>query len=46
MLLGAMGVNVEAENVCVICMRVAQWGQRRPVGTAGDSAAGDDTGLG
>ena len=30
----------------MICMRVAQWGQRRPVGTAGDSsAAGDDTGL-
>ena len=46
MLLGAVGANVEAENVSVICMRVAQWGQRRPVGTAGDSAPGDDTGLG
>ena len=46
MLLGAVGGNVEAEKVSTICMRVVQWGQRKPVGTAGDSAPGDDTGLG
>jgi hypothetical protein len=41
-----MGANVEAENVSTIGMRVAQWGQRKPVGTAGDSTPGDDRGLG
>ena len=47
MLLGAVGANVEAVNVSMISMRVAQWGQRKPgMGTAVDSAAGDGTGLG
>ena len=42
-----MGANVEGENVSTICMRVVQWGQRKPVmGTAVDSAAEDWTGLG
>ena len=42
-----MGANVEAEKVSRIGMRVAQWGQRKPeMGTAGDSAPGDGTGLG
>ena len=31
MLLGAVGANVEAENVSTIRITVAQWGQRRPV---------------
>jgi hypothetical protein len=46
-LLGAVGAKVEAEKVSTIGMRVVQWGQRKPVlGTAGDSAAGNGTGLG
>jgi len=41
-LLGAVGANVEAENVSTIRITVAQWGQRKPVmGVAVESGAGD-----
>ena len=42
MLLGAVGANVEAENVSTIRIIVAQWGQRKPVrGVAVELGVGD-----
>ena len=44
---GAVGANVEAENVSMIRITVAQWGQRKPViGAAVESGAGDGSASG
>ena len=47
MLLGEAGASVEGENFSTMSIRVAQWGQWKPVMEAAVGlAAGDRTGLG